>query len=525
VTTGNEMLLTESIGQVLRRQARDNGARRAVAWESGGELRWLTYAELAARAAAVARTLSGLTAGERVGVWGRNCVDWVLLEYACALRGLVLAPFNTAWTDAEAAAAFELAEPAVLFAGTDSRGAALDSRARQLGQSPVRDLDGLLGLPDAPDAPGAPGADDVTVEADAPFLLQFTSGTTGRSKGALLSHCSVLNSAYLRERRDPAAGGVCLNSVPYHHIGGSLYVILGALTSGGAFVVVDRFDPEQTVRLLPLAGVTHLGGVPIMIGRVLDRPGLRAAAGTVKTVALGGADISPGLIRRIRDELGAVVHTTYGQSECPIISNSDPSDDPDLLATTAGRPVEATEVRILDPATGLVRQPGEAGEIAVRSPLVMKGYYRMPDRTAEVLPGDGFLRTGDLGSLSADGYLTIKGRSREVIIRGGENIYPAEVEAALAAHPAVAACAVVGVADPAWGELVAASVVTRGEPVDPADLESFLAGRLAHFKIPGVWRFVAALPMTAAGKIRRTEVKQEMNTPVDIKEADRRDAR
>jgi acyl-CoA synthetase (AMP-forming)/AMP-acid ligase II len=542
VSADQDVLLTESIGQVLRRQARENGARRAVAWEADGALRWLTYAELAARAAAAARTLAGTEPGERVAVWGRNCLDWVLLEYACALRGLVLAPFNTAWTDAEAAAAIELAEPALLFAGADSRGTPLAGRAARLaGESPVRDLDGLLGLPDTPRAPGASSAPDVqypavSVEAGAPFLLQFTSGTTGRSKGALLSHSCVLNSARLRERRDPAAGGVCLNSVPYHHIGGSLYVILGALTSGGAFVVVDRFDPEQTVRLLPLAGVTHLGGVPLMIGRVLDRPGLRDAAGTVKTVALGGADISPQLIRRVRDELGAVVHTTYGQSECPIISNSDPSDDPERLATTAGRPIEATEVRILDPATGRAQPPGEAGEIAVRSPLVMLGYYRMPERTAEVQPGDGFLRTGDLGVLSADGYLTIKGRCREVIIRGGENIYPAEVEAALAAHPSVAACAVVGVADPAWGELVAASVVTSGEPVDPAALEAFLAGRLAHFKIPRVWRFVDGLPLTAAGKIRRTQVKAEMNAPVASSEpggqpvsqpgpADGRDAR
>jgi acyl-CoA synthetase (AMP-forming)/AMP-acid ligase II len=140
----------------------------------------------------------------------------------------------------------------------------------------------------------------------------------------------------------------------------------------------------------------------------------------------------------------------------------------------------------------------------------MEGYFRMPERTAEVLPGDGYLRTGDLGSMDAAGHIAIRGRSREVIIRGGENIYPAEVEAALGEHPEVAACAVVGVADPSWGELVGASVVTRGNRVDPAELESFLAGRIAHFKIPRVWRFTDALPMTASGKIRRTEVKEEM---------------
>jgi fatty-acyl-CoA synthase len=511
-----DTVLTDTVAGVLARQAREHGDRPAVLWEEGdGQLAGLTYAELTARASAVAHGLRQLAEGDRVAVWGRNSVEWVLVEYACALRGLVLVPLNTAWTDPEAAAAIELAEPTVLFAGADTRGALLDERAARLtGSTAVRPLAGLLS---EPAATKEWLAEEVSFGPDAPFLIQFTSGTTGRAKGALLSHRSVLSGAYLRELRDPASGGVCLNSVPYHHIGGSIFVILGALTSGGAFVVVDRFEPAQTVRLLSLAGVTHLGGVPIMIERVLDQPGLRDAARTVKTVALGGADISPRLIGRIRDELGAVVHTTYGQSECPVVTNSDPADDPRVIATTAGRPVEATEVRVVDPATGQDAAVGEAGEIVVRSPLVMRGYFRMPERTAEVLHGDGFLRTGDLGFLDADGNLTIRGRIREVIIRGGENIYPAEVEAALAGHPDVAACAVVGVADPSWGEIVGASVVTRGNPVEPAELEAFLAGRIAHFKVPRVWRFVPALPVTASGKIRRTRVKEEMNVEVSAR--------
>ncbi|MFC5745612.1 class I adenylate-forming enzyme family protein [Actinomadura rugatobispora] len=500
-------LLAETVGEALRRQARDHGHRPAVLWEAGEVVRRLTYTELEARAQAVAHLLggAGLVVEDRVAVWGANCVEWVLLEYACALRGLVLVPLNTAWTDEETAAALDLAEPSMVFTGADGRGAPLRERAERLaGTCPVRPLAGLLECPEA-------SPTRVTVGPDAPFLMQFTSGTTGRAKGALLSHRSVLNAAHLRERRDPASGGVCLNSVPYHHIGGSLYVVLGALTGGGAFVVVDRFDADQTVRLLPLAGVTHLGGVPIMIERVLDRPGLAAAAGSVTTVALGGADISPRLIDRVRDELGATVLTTYGQSECPIITCSTPGDDPVALATTAGRPVEATEVRIIDPRTGGVAGPGETGEILVRSPLVMRGYHRAPQRTAEVLTGDGFLHTGDLGRLDADGNLTIRGRIREVIIRGGENIYPAEVEAALARHPAVTACAVVGVTDPSWGEVVGASVITAGQAVQAAELETFLAERIAHFKVPRRWRFVEELPMTAAGKIRRVQVKQEMN--------------
>jgi fatty-acyl-CoA synthase len=502
-----DALLRETVADVLARQARVNGGQRAVIWEQQpGELGWLTYAQLAARANAVAHTLSGLAVGERVAVWGRNSVDWVLVEYACALRGLILVAVNTAWTDAEVTAALEVAEPALLFAGDDSRGTPVAERARRLaGAAAVRDLGGLLGLPDAPPAA-------VSVEPDAPILIQFTSGTTGRAKGAVLTHRAALNAAYLRLLRSPAAAdGVGLNSVPFHHVGGSVSIVLGALTTGSAFIVVERFDPEQTVRLMRVAGVTHIGGVPIMVERILDQPGSREAARGVAVVGLGGADISPQLVRRVRDELGAVVMTTYAQSECPLITNSEPGDTPEQVATTAGRPVAATQVRIVDPATGLEAAPGETGEIQVRSPVVMAGYFRMPERTAEVLPGDGFLRTGDLGSVDAGGYLTIHGRIREVIIRGGENIYPAEVEAALSEHPQVAGSAVVGITDPAWGEIVGASVVAGGDPAKPAELEAFLAARIAPFKIPRVWRFVDEFPMTASGKIRRVVVKEEMN--------------
>ena len=321
--TGRPKLLTETVAGVLARQAKINGDRPAVIWEEqSGELSGLTYAQLAARANAVAYTLTGLTAGERVAVWSRNCLDWVLLEYACALRGLILVAVNTAWTDSEVTTALDLVEPGVLFAGDDSRGSPVVERARRLaGEVEVRQLRGLSSLPDAP-----PSA--VRVEPDAPFLIQFTSGTTGRPKGAVLSHQAALNAAYLRQLKSADVGGVGLNAVPFHHVGGSVSIMLGALTTAGAFIVVDRFDLQQIVRLLPLAGVTHLGGVPIMVERILGQPGIREAARGVKIVSLGGADISPHLVRRIRKELGAAVMTTYAQSECPLITNSELDDTP-----------------------------------------------------------------------------------------------------------------------------------------------------------------------------------------------------
>jgi fatty-acyl-CoA synthase len=505
-STSGTPLLGESIGELLVRRSRSRPADVAIVWSHGERLKSMTYGELAGAANGAAHRLAHLALGERVAVWGRNCVEWVLLEYACALRGLVLAPLNTAWTDAEALAAIELVEPAVLFAGDDGRGEHLGARGEVLmGSGQVYSLDVLRGRTDAPQIAR-------TVAADQPFLVQFTSGTTGRSKGAVLSHRAALNSAYLRARRDWGSK-VCLNSVPFHHVGGSVFVILGALSVGGSFVVVDRFRPDESVRLLSAVGVTHLGGVPIMVEQILDElTQSESNASELRTVALGGASISPALVQRVRVRTGASVMVTYGQSECPLVTNSAHDDPPDKIAYTSGRPCEATDVRITDPETGRTVPTGHTGEIQVRSPMMMSGYYGMPEATQDAFTSDGFLRTGDLGCVDSDGYLSIRDRVRDVIIRGGENVYPAEVEAALADHPDVAACAVVGVADPRWGECVAARVVRSGKRVDPAELEQFLAARLAHFKIPRIWQFVDALPLTASGKIRRNIVRAEMNT-------------
>jgi acyl-CoA synthetase (AMP-forming)/AMP-acid ligase II len=503
---GGDALLREPIWQVLMRRAASHADRVALWWLEQGALSSMTYAELAESANSVAHRLRGLAPGSRVAIWARNTPEWVLIEYACAARGLVLVPLNTAWTDHEASYAVELTAPSLIFAGLDGRGAPLYGRAATLSAGvPVEELEGLLDLPRTPPA----AAEDVA--PDNPFIIQFTSGTTGQAKGATITQFSALNCAYLRLRHSAGDRDVSMNAVPFHHIGGAVSIILGALSTGGSFIVMPKFDEQDCVRLLHEARVTHMGGVPTMVERLLAHPGIADRASALAVVGLGGADISPDLVRRINTELGAAVMTTYAQSECPFITNSVAGDDPEVIATTAGRPGDATTIRIVDPTTGAVLDFGETGEVQVRSPLVMLGYYGMPERTVEVLPGDGFLRTGDLGSLSSDGYLTIRGRIREVIIRGGENIYPAEVEAALGTHPDVMACAVVGLADPAWGETVAASVIATRPGIAARELEGYLGERLAHFKIPRTWRFVDVLPMTASGKIRRVEVRDTMN--------------
>ena len=501
-------VITESVPQVLARQVAAHGARPAVYWEQDSELAHLTYADLAAAATAVARALAGQAApGERVAVWSRNSLAWVLLEYGCALAGLILTPLNPAWTDPEVEHAIQLTGPALFFAGTGPQGESLLPRASaHADRTTVLDLAGLPSWSAA-----VPAGELAEVPAATPLLIQFTSGTTGRAKGALISHQGALNTGRLRNLYDVMSHpDVYLNPVPYHHIGGSCCIILGALVDAGAFVLAERWDPGLVVRLLRRGPVNRIGGVPTMMFDLLGRLGEDASAVTVKSVSLGGAKVPQLLVERVQDAFGAPVVVTYAQSESSIITSSRVGDDPAVIARTVGRPVAGVELRICDPASGAVVPLGAPGEIQVRSPYLMLGYWGMPAQTTAAMTPDGFLRTGDVGEMDDAGNVTFRDRVRDVIIRGGENIYPAEVEEALLAHPGVAAAVVVGLDDERLGERVAGVVVrVPGSEATGEELGGYLHGRLARFKIPQTWRFVDQLPMTASGKVRRFVVRDQ----------------
>ncbi|GAA4471053.1 class I adenylate-forming enzyme family protein [Phytohabitans houttuyneae] len=507
---GGDELLTDSVPRLLARQAEAFGARPALYWPDGDALSRMTYAELASAAESVARALAGRVApGERVAVWSRNSVEWVVLEYGCALAGLVLTPFNTAWTDAEVAHATALTTPALVFAGTGPTGDSLVPRAAGVcGAGAVLDLAGLREW-----AATAPAGQLPVVSAEDAFLIQFTSGTTGRSKGAVLTHKAVLNAARERNRRDVIGpNDTWLNPVPYHHIGGSCFVILGGLVDAGAFVVVEKYVPAETMGLLDHGVVTRIGGVPTMIIDALNHLGDHAGAAGLRSVAVGGATMTQHLVERIRTTLGAPVINTYAQSECPAITSTDIHDDSATIAGTVGRPVAGVHMKVIDPATGETVPVGAVGEIVTSSPYVMRGYWGMAEQSAEVLTADGFLRTGDLASMDEYGNVTFQGRVRDVIIRGGENVYPAEVEELLAAHPGIAAAVLVGLDDERLGERVAGVVVRApGSEVTGPELTEYLRDSVARFKIPELWRFVDALPMTASGKIRRFVVRDDTN--------------
>jgi len=499
-------LLSGTIGDALRRTAARFPDRRALAWPEEAGIGSMTYAQLLARAEQTAAWLLARAApGDRVAIWSRNSVEWILVEYGCALAGMAVASWNPAWTDFECRHARELTAPALLLAGYDTRGAPLLERAvAVMGDALVHPLEDLSGLIAA--VRPAPLPD---VRSSDLFLIQFTSGTTGKAKGAAMSHRTALNGAWLRVVAAEAdESDVWINPVPLNHMGGAVSLVIGCMTVGACYVVMTRFDPAQFVRLMQLCGATRIGGVPTMIYALLDQPGWAEAARDLRSVGSGGAQVPRPLIERLMADHGVTFLVAFAQSECPMISATVPGEDPLLAAETVGRPIAHIEVKICHPQTGATLRMGEVGEICVRGPVVMDGYYRMAEASAATIDTEGFLHTGDLASLDAEGYIRIHGRARDVIIRGGENIYPAEVEDCLLTHPDVYAVAVVAVPDERWGQVVGAAVQLRdGAAASAEALEAHAAERIAHFKVPRRWRFVQSFPLTPSGKIRKVEVE------------------
>ncbi len=512
-------LLDMAVGDRLREQSARLPEQPALRWAADpndpGSLVTLTYRELLVLSEDLAvEILQTAVPGDRVAVWGANTAAWVLVECACALSGTVLTGFNTAWTDHEVQQALELTAPRLVFAGADNRGMDLRARAAALVETPgsrVVDLEAV-----ALDPAVVSRVLDVrpTVGADDPFLIQFTSGTTGRAKGATLSNRAALNAGWLRAQTFGAdESDVWVNPVPLHHIGGSCIILLAALSSGGTYVVQERFDPAAMVGLMRATGATRTGGVPTMLYALLEVPGADEAISSVQSVGLGGTSVPPSLVERIQRDHGATVSVAYAQSECPMITSTLPDANPTAVATTVGVPVPHTELRILR-TDGTEADADEVGEVVVRSPITMSGYWEMPEATADVFDEAGFLHTGDLGTVDGDGVVRIHGRAREVIIRGGENIYPIEVEDVLLRHPAVDSVAVVATPSERWGEEVGAVVrLVPGQGAHSDDLEAHATSSLAHFKVPRHWRFVDQMPLTASGKIRKVELSDLFSEP------------
>jgi fatty-acyl-CoA synthase len=505
-----------TIGDVLRAAAADapDGlALVAGAPEPPARRHW-SYGELLADAERVARALLGrFAAGERVAVCAPNIPEWVVLEYAAALAGLTLVTVNPANRAEELRHVLRHSGAAGAFVVDEWRGNPLAATVAGL-RPDLPALRELVRFADWEQLSGDDARALPVVGTEQPAQVLYTSGTTGRPKGAVLHHRGLTNNArFAAEAVGGAPGDAWVNPMPLFHIAGCGMFALGAASAGAALVLMPQFDPALQLDLIETYGSAVFGGVPTMLIALLAHPDLpRRDLSSVRYAVSGGAPVPADLVRRVEATLGAPFVITFAQTEAHCsITLARLDDAPDDRAETVGRPLPQTEVKIADPATGEPVAPGAVGEVCARGYLVMDGYLDDRVATAAAIDADGWLHTGDLGSMDERGYCRIEGRVKEMIIRGGENIYPREIELVLFAHPGVADVAVVGVPDPVWGEQVAAVVRPAGDPPPSAEeLTDFCRARLAGFKTPRRWAFVDAFPLTGSGKVRKHVLRERL---------------
>ncbi|MEU7433904.1 AMP-binding protein [Streptomyces sioyaensis] len=519
-------LLGHTIGTDLSRTLARFGDREALVEVASGR-RW-TYTELGRAVDEVALGLlaKGVTKGDRVGIWAPNCAEWVLVQYATAKIGAILVNVNPAYRVHELAYVLRQAGITVLVSATHHKTSDYRRMIEQVrAESPaLRDVvyiddptwGGLLAA--GASVPQSRLAEcEQTLTADDPVNIQYTSGTTGFPKGATLSHHNILNNGYwvAETLAYTEHDRVCL-PVPFYHCFGMVMGNLG-ITSHGACIVIPApaFDAATTLRTVQDERCTSLYGVPTMFIAELNHPDFGSYdLSSLRTGIMAGSPCPEEVMKRVVAEMHmAEVSICYGMTETSPVSTQTRRDD-DLAhrTETVGRVLPHIEVKVADPASGVTVPRGTPGELCTRGYSVMLGYWEEPERTAEVIDGARWMHTGDLAVMNDDGYVRIVGRIKDMIIRGGENVYPREIEEFLYSHPKIADVQVVGVPDEKYGEEIAACVILR-DPEDPLtrdELARFCRSRLAHYKVPRHLDIVDAFPMTVSGKVRKVELRERL---------------
>ena len=510
-------LVHDSVGSALQRAAAldPDGLALVEGHPDPAQRRRWTFAELLADSERLARALAvRFQPGEHVAVWASSTPEWVQLEFAAALAGVVLVTVNPALQREELAYVLGQSRSVGLFYERSYRGnpmaehlaAVRPDLARLREAFPFDELAELA----AEEHSGVVLPD---VDPDAPAQIQYTSGTTGLPKGALLRHAGITNNARIcMELIGLDRGGAYLNCMPLFHTGGCVLGVLGPLQRLAASVCLRQFDPALMLELCEAERVTHFLAVPTMLVALLADPaGKGRDLGSLELVCSGGAPVPAELVRRVQREWGVGFSIVFGQTEAaPVITMTRPGDSPDDVAGTLGTAIPQVEVKVVDPGTGETVPIGTAGELCCRGFNVMLGYWDMPERTAETIDADGWLHTGDLASMDERGYFRIAGRLKDMIIRGGENLFPVEIEEVLFRHPKVAEVAVCGLPDERWGEIVAA-FIRDADPADPAgdaELRAYLREHLAPHKTPTVWVHLDEFPLTPSGKIQKFALRE-----------------
>jgi len=509
-------ILDTTVGGVLRtaaERAPDQLALTEGEAEPARRRQW-RYADLFAAAERAARRLAErFEPGEPVAVWAGNCPEWVQLEFAAGLAGLTLVPVNPAYQADELAYVLRHSRARGLFLAGEHRGRPLPPVLDQV-RDRLPDLREVIPLAawnqfcDTETGGRLPHVDPGSVAQ-----ILYTSGTTGRPKAAVLTHRGLTNNARLAaSAMGWQAGEAGVNPMPLFHIAGCGLLTLGLAQITGHHVLMPQFTPGRQLELMETYRSAVLGGVPTMLAAVLSHPTLaRWDLSGLRCAVAGGAPVPPSLVRQVEERFGIPFVITFAQTEssCSITATR-PGDAAPDRRHTVGRPLPQTEVKITAVGRAEPVPPGTVGEICTRGYLVMRGYADDPQATMAAIDTKGWLHTGDLGSMDARGYVRVAGRLKEMIIRGGENIYPREIEAVLLTHPAVADAAVVGVADRFWGEVVGAAIrpVPDAAPPSEADLAEFCRRQLAPFKVPARWLLLGSFPLTSTGKVRKDQLSE-----------------
>jgi fatty-acyl-CoA synthase len=515
-------LLGETIGESLERTVARFPEREALIVRHQG-IR-LTYAELNAQVDLLARALiaAGLDTGDRLGIWAPNCAEWVLVQFASAKVGAILVNVNPAYRTSELEYALNQSGCRMLIAAREFKESDYAAMVDEVRPNLER-LERVVHL-DSPDwdellAESEQVDEDrlrtraASLDFDDPINIQYTSGTTGFPKGATLSHHNILNNGFFVAE---ACGytetdRVCI-PVPFYHCFGMVMGNLGAVTHGAAMVVpAPAFEPGAVLETVQAERCTSLYGVPTMFIAELAHPDFASYdLSSLRTGIMAGSPCPVEVMKRAIDEMHmADVTICYGMTETSPVSTQTGMDDSlEKRVGTVGRVHPHVEVKIVDPSSGHTVERGEPGELLTRGYSVMRGYWDDPERTVEAIDSARWMHTGDLATMDDDGYVNIVGRSKEMVIRGGENIYPREIEEFLIGLPEVEDVAVFGVPDRRYGEeLVACVRLAAGASLDEDDVRSYCRGRIAHFKVPRYVRFVEEFPMTVTGKVQKFKMR------------------
>jgi fatty-acyl-CoA synthase len=527
-------LLDTTIGTALRHAAERWADGLALVSRHQG-LRW-TWSELDAAVDRVATGLLrlGITAGDRVGIWAPNCAEWTVIQFATARIGAILVTINPAYRVNEIEYALNKVGCSLLVTAVRFKTSDYLAMLREIGPAKlphVRHIvtigaDAYEGFLPWDTLDKAADADELAAAgaglgADDAINIQFTSGTTGFPKGATLTHRNILNNGYFTAQTIALteADRICI-PVPLYHCFGMVLGNMAALTSGAAMVYPgEAFDPAAVLQAVEAEGCTALYGVPTMFIAVLGQPALDATdVSTLRTGIMAGSPCPVSVMRQVIDRLCMrEVTIGYGMTETSPLTTQTARDDPlEERVGTVGRVHPHAEAKIVGP-DGQILPIGEQGEYCSRGYAVMLGYWDDPAKTGEAIDADGWMHSGDLATMDAQGYVRITGRIKDMIIRGGENIYPREIEEFLLTHPHVADAQVFGVSDEKYGEEVCAWVIARaGAALGPDDILGHCRGRIAHYKVPRHVRVVESFAMTVTGKAQKFEMRRMMEAELGL---------